>query len=43
MACLEVFVAEYDDEWPAAFEALESWIEANDAELESSKPPLGGT
>jgi len=41
MACLEVFVTEYDDEWPAAFEALESWIEANDAELESSKPPLG--
>lgn len=37
-ACLVVFDAEYNHEWPAAFEALEHWIEGNDTELEASKP-----
>lgn len=38
MACLEAFVHEYDNEWPEAFEALEQWIETNDAILEATKP-----
>ena len=38
MACLEVFIHEYNDEWPAAFEALEQWIEANAGDLEATKP-----
>lgn len=38
MACLVVFHGEYNDAWPAAFEELETWIEHNDAALESSKP-----
>lgn len=38
MACLAVFVGEYNDEWPAAFEALESWVADHDAELEATKP-----
>lgn len=37
-ACLVVFDGEYNDAWPAAFEELETWIETNDATLESSKP-----
>ena len=36
-ACLIVFVAEYDAEWPAAMEALEKWLEAHDSELEATK------
>ncbi len=36
-ACIKVFFAEYNEEWPDAFERLEAWIEANDAELESTK------
>ena len=35
--CLEVFHGEYNDEWPDAFELLESWIVANDATLEATK------
>jgi hypothetical protein len=37
-ACLVVFEAEYDHEWPDAFEALERWIELNDLKLEASRP-----
>lgn len=37
-ACLFVFDAEYNHEWPDAFESLERWIELNDAKLEASKP-----
>lgn len=37
-ACLVVFVGEYNDEWPAAHEALERWIEENEANLEATKP-----
>lgn len=40
-ACISVFCSEYDDEWPDAFTALESWIEANDIALETSKPTTG--
>ncbi len=36
-ACLVVFVCEYNDEWPEAHDALERWIEENDAELETTK------
>jgi hypothetical protein len=38
MACISVFEAEYNSEWPVAFEALEQWIEANDERLEATKP-----
>jgi hypothetical protein len=38
VACLVVFDGEYNEAWPAAFEELETWIEQNDAALESSKP-----
>ncbi|MCV2363006.1 hypothetical protein LNV23_06005 [Paucibacter sp. DJ1R-11] len=37
-ACLDVFVGEYNDEWPAAHDALEQWLEKNDAKLEATKP-----
>lgn len=37
-ACLRVFDAEYNHEWVEAFEALEKWIESNDANLDASKP-----
>ena len=37
VACLKVFVAEYNDEWSDAFDSLEAWIETHDKELESSK------
>ena len=37
-ACLVVFVAEYNEEWPAAMEAMEKWLEAHDLELEATKP-----
>ncbi|QKS29384.1 MAG: hypothetical protein HT579_10990 [Candidatus Accumulibacter similis] len=36
-ACLVVFEAEYNQEWVAAFEALERWIEENDEELEANR------
>jgi hypothetical protein len=35
--CMETFHHEYNDVWPALMEKLESWIEANDAELEATK------
>lgn len=35
--CLEVFVHEYNDEWAEAFEELETWIDLNDAILETTK------
>jgi hypothetical protein len=38
VACLGVFEAEYNHVWPQAFEALERWVEANDSELEATKP-----
>lgn len=37
MLCIKTFQHEYDDVWPPLFEQLESWIEANDAELEATK------
>jgi hypothetical protein len=37
-ACLVLFVAEYNEEWLAAMEAMEMWLEAHDSELEASKP-----
>jgi hypothetical protein len=40
MACLSIFVEEYDNESVHALEALEEWIERNDAELEATKPML---
>lgn len=36
-ACMEIFDAEYNYEWPDAFEALECWIEQHDARLEATK------
>jgi hypothetical protein len=40
--CMEIFHHEYNDVWTDLIAKLESWIEANDAELEASKdnPPL---
>jgi hypothetical protein len=35
--CIETFFIEYNEEWPDAFENLETWIEENDAELEAAK------
>lgn len=35
--CLTTFLAEYDEEWPAAFEELERWIAENDVMLEATK------
>ncbi|MES3021122.1 MAG: hypothetical protein V4857_06000 [Pseudomonadota bacterium] len=43
IACLTVFVGEYNEEWEAAFEALEIWIQEHDDELEASKPNSEGT
>ncbi|MEC5206516.1 PAS domain-containing protein [Vogesella perlucida] len=37
-ACFEVFLHEYDDESSSALEALEAWVEQNDAKLEATKP-----
>lgn len=37
-ACFEVFLHEYDDESSSALEALETWIEKNDSNLEATKP-----
>lgn len=36
--CMGAFEYEYDEVWPATFERLEKWVEANDAKLEASKP-----
>lgn len=41
-ACMVIFDAEYNHEWPAAFEELEQWIEKNDAMLEATKPTPPG-
>lgn len=40
--CMAIFDAEYNHEWPDAFEALESWIEQNDAILEATKSSVKG-
>jgi hypothetical protein len=37
IACLSVFDAEYNEEWPAAFEALEAWVEKHDENLGASE------
>ena len=37
-ACMNVFNAEYNHEWPSAFEALERWLEQNDSTLEATRP-----
>ncbi len=36
-ACYELFYSEYNNEWPAAFEELESWIAEHDSMLEATK------
>lgn len=36
--CMAIFDTEYNEEWPRVFEALEQWIESNDATLETTKP-----
>jgi len=36
--CMAIFDTEYNQEWPSIFEALEQWIERNDAMLETTKP-----
>jgi hypothetical protein len=36
--CMMIFEAEYNEVWPPLFERLEKWIEANDVELEATKP-----
>lgn len=36
--CISMFHHEYNDVWPALMEKLEGWIEANDAQLEATKP-----
>lgn len=38
MLCIETFDDEYHDVWEDLFTRLEKWIEANDAELEATKP-----
>ena len=35
--CMSLFDYEYNEEWPAAFEALEQWIVVNDTALEATK------
>jgi hypothetical protein len=35
--CIKVFYAEYNEEWPDAFEKLERWIEHNEERLEAAK------
>src|SRR4030067_72060 len=35
--CADTFYAEYNEEWPDAFEELEYWITKNDAHLEATK------
>lgn len=34
---MEVFQDEYNAEWPSAFEALERWLESNDATLKNDR------
>lgn len=41
-ACASLLVHEYNDVWTELFEKLELWIEANDAELEATKPSSRG-
>lgn len=36
--CMMTFDHEYNDVWPALIDKLESWITANDSELEKTKP-----
>lgn len=36
-ACMMLFEAEYNEVWPAHFDDLERWVEANEAELEAGK------
>jgi hypothetical protein len=38
--CVLLFNSEYNDEWPAAFQELEDWLVANDADLERTKDAL---
>lgn len=35
--CMMTFEAEYNEVWPANFERLEAWVEANDSTLEATK------
>lgn len=35
--CMSTFHHEYNDVWPVLMEKLESWIEANDTDLEATK------
>jgi hypothetical protein len=35
--CIELFYLEYNDEWPDAFETLETWIIDNDERLGRSE------
>jgi hypothetical protein len=37
LLCMGTFHHEYDEVWSELFENLETWLEANDAELEASK------
>ena len=36
--CIRTFYDEYNDVWDQLFTQLEEWIEANDVELEKTKP-----
>lgn len=36
--CMMIFEGEYNEVWSSLFEELEQWIEANDSELEATKP-----
>jgi hypothetical protein len=39
--CMEAFESEYNDKWSDLMTKLEDWIEANDDELEATKPAEG--
>jgi hypothetical protein len=39
--CMEAFESEYNDKWSDFMTKLEDWIEANDDELEATKPAEG--
>lgn len=41
--CMETFESEYNDVWSDLVTKLEEWIEANDDELEATRPADGGT
>jgi hypothetical protein len=41
LLCMDMFRHEYNEEWSARFEALEKWLEANDEELERTRPSAG--